>query len=61
MNTICGPYKRINNNFIYHLWHPRTESQGNQNFENNKKLKKQYAKRRGMVKAMKELIKERNG
>ena len=60
MNTICGPYKRINGNFLYQLWHSRTESQGNPNFENNDQLYKRYIKRRGRVKEMKELIKERN-
>lgn len=59
MNTICGPYKRIKNQFLYHLWHPRTKSQGNPNFKKNHRLYKQYSKRRGMVKEMKELIKER--
>lgn len=61
MNTICGPYKRTHDHVAYHLWHPRTEAQGNPNYESNVQLYKRYIKSRGKVKEMKELIKERNG
>ena len=62
MNTICGRYKRINNHFVYHLWHARikTKGKGNPNFKNNIELYKQYSVRRGKRKEMKKLIKERS-
>ncbi|RFU61301.1 galactosyltransferase-related protein [Peribacillus glennii] len=59
MNTLCGPYRRINKYDLYHLWHPRTEAKGNPNFENNHKLYKEYAKRRGNADEMRKWIKAR--
>lgn len=60
MDTLCGPYKRIDNNFIYHLWHPRVGPKGNPNIENNNNLYERYANRKGNVKEMKKLINESN-
>ncbi|TLS37484.1 galactosyltransferase-related protein [Pseudalkalibacillus caeni] len=58
MNTLCGPYKRIEENYIFHLWHPKVGPKRNPNMKNNNKLYKRYAQRKGKVEAMKELIKE---
>lgn len=60
LNTLCGPYKRIENNFIFHLWHPKIGAKGNPNFKNNVRLSARYAERNGNEKEMKELIEERN-
>ncbi|OLO37233.1 hypothetical protein BTR23_13840 [Alkalihalophilus pseudofirmus] len=59
MNTLCGPYKRIEKGFLYHLWHPSTGTKGNPNYENNNQLYQQYAKCKGNKVKMKSLIKDR--
>ncbi|MBY0065342.1 MULTISPECIES: galactosyltransferase-related protein [Priestia] len=59
MNTLCGPYKRINSNSIYHLWHPKVGPKGNPNIQNNNNLYKKYEKANGNAKQMKKLINER--
>jgi len=60
MNTICGPFIRLNAASIYHLWHPKVGSRGNPNIDNNNNLYNRYAKKRGNLEEMKKLINERN-
>ncbi|OIJ18533.1 hypothetical protein BKP45_18995 [Anaerobacillus alkalidiazotrophicus] len=55
MNTLCGPYKRIEDDFIYHLWHPKA---WNSNINNNVQLYKQYVNSIGNVQKMKTLVDE---
>ncbi|KRF47253.1 hypothetical protein ASG98_17040 [Bacillus sp. Soil531] len=59
MNTLCGPFKRINNSSIYHLWHTKVGPKGNPNIKNNNKLYKRYEEVNGNVKKMRKLINER--
>ena len=54
LNTICGPYIRMEGD-IYHLWHPKAETQG----YNNLLLWARYVKTGNDVAAMQEIIKER--
>lgn len=60
LDTLCGSYKRIDNNSIFHLWHPKIGAEGNPNYNHNIKLYERYAERKGNKKEMEELIKERN-
>ncbi|MGN2275048.1 galactosyltransferase-related protein [Priestia megaterium] len=60
MNTLCGPYKRITENSIYHLWHPKVGFKGNPNIKNNNKLYRQYVERNGDVEGMRKLTKANN-
>ncbi|GHH99571.1 glycosyltransferase family 2 protein [Neobacillus kokaensis] len=59
MNTICGPYYRTKNTFLYHLWHPREGLKTHPNMQNNIKLFNRYAKRTGKIGEMTKLINER--
>lgn len=59
LNTICGPYQRFEEHFIYHLWHPTEGSKGNPHFTENEALYKEYAKRNGKQQEMKEFIEGR--
>ncbi|WP_209125693.1 galactosyltransferase-related protein [Alkalihalobacillus sp. BA299] len=59
MNTLCGRYRRIEAEYIYHLWHPKVGGKGNPNYINNKQLYQSYAKCNGNVSKMKKLINER--
>ncbi|PMC38584.1 hypothetical protein CJ195_08995 [Bacillus sp. UMB0899] len=60
MNTLCGPYKRLDNQTIYHLWHTKVGSKGNPKIQDNNKLYNRYAALRGNKKGMGKLINERN-
>ncbi|HET7579913.1 MAG TPA: galactosyltransferase-related protein [Bacillales bacterium] len=60
MDTICGPYKRLCHNAIYHLWHPKVGGKRNPNIRNNNKLLLRYKNRSGNVKRMEKLIHERS-
>lgn len=59
MNTICGHYIRTKNTFLYHLWHPREGLKTHPNMQNNIRLYKRYARRRGRIGEMTKLINER--
>ncbi|WP_218970618.1 galactosyltransferase-related protein [Alkalihalobacterium alkalinitrilicum] len=59
MNTLCGPYKRIEKGFLYHLWHPSTGAGGNPHFEKNNELYLGYVKCRGNKSKMKNFIRNR--
>ncbi|WP_158211746.1 galactosyltransferase-related protein [Alkalihalobacterium alkalinitrilicum] len=58
MNTLCGPYKRLEEEYIYHLWHPKVGSKTNSNYANNYKLYKRYLESNGDAVKMEELIRE---
>lgn len=60
MDTLCGPYKRIDDHPIYHLWHPKVGPEGNSNFENNKELLSRYRQRNGNPEEMEELLNNRD-
>ncbi|MDE5412672.1 galactosyltransferase-related protein [Alkalihalobacterium chitinilyticum] len=59
MNTLCGPYKRIEDEYIYHLWHPKVGMKGNPHFSYNQQLYRQYVRCNGKVKRMQALINSR--
>lgn len=56
MNTLCGKYKRIENNSIYHLWHPFTGAKGNPFHKNNETLYKSYLRRKRNKQAMAKFV-----
>jgi len=58
VNTLCGPYNRCNEGFLYHLWHPRLGPKGNPGIVKNNQLYMRYKKSIGNVKKMKDLIKK---
>ncbi|WP_238458080.1 galactosyltransferase-related protein [Alkalihalobacterium alkalinitrilicum] len=59
MDTICGPHKRIEDEFIYHLWHPKVGGKKNPNIEKNRHFIRRYASCNGNIEKMKTLINKR--
>ncbi len=58
MNTICGRFKRINNN-IYHIWHPSSYVKGSDEYRSNFLLASRYCRAHRSKMEMMEIIKER--
>ncbi|CAM3874273.1 galactosyltransferase-related protein [Aeromicrobium ponti] len=56
VNTLCGPFKRINGRKVYHLWHPHIVWKNSLNKEKNLRLLNLYKKANGNKDQIMDLI-----